>query len=193
MSGLEWNDELKLELLRLKSEITPQSLKILSPGIGLGDLSKKKPAKNPVFAEITSQQLQSKVNSPSSNLSSSDLKTQTTNSPIAKTAMFRLDKFGLIKLYTQSNLLDLLFVMLSILSGSILLSMFISTSAIDICQSLFLGELESEYTYLRPVLVGTVTMVMYRSFFRLTSGLTIGEFIVWPSELKQKRLNGLMG
>ncbi|SME94485.1 hypothetical protein [Pseudobacteriovorax antillogorgiicola] len=200
MSGLEWNDELKLELLRLKAEINPQSLKVLSKGIGIGNIKSVK-ANNPIFEEETKRHMRvAKATVSNSQRPSYTMPLKPSEQAPIPTPRYieqaaNIQKGRGFRLFFQSHLLDILFILFSITVGVLFLGIIFDR------QHLSAGHWDQWFP-LRLVegvsLVSAAAIVyglfgIYFLFFRLAMGMTLGESMFFPPKKVEKKPSGWAG
>lgn len=172
MSNLEWNDELRMELLRLKAEISPENLRVLSKGLGLGVTGKR------VVTVVESNDDVSFSKPPVGEAQPQQNFDQVIH-PRSQPEVPELQPFwGRIKRVLLVHLVDLTFIVLCLMLGALSLAFVFQWGGLgtNYWQQLQDFLKNQGYVFLASAIYGL--FVVYFIFFRTFLGKTLGEELI---------------
>ena len=194
LNGLDWNEEMKLELLRLKAELSPQKFRVIGKGIGIGEVKIQK-NENPIFAEITNsrmqQQSQQGVKSRTQTYTTplSPFKSKSDEKPTKKRGKKIQNPQHFI--FLKSHIVDILFILSTILVGILSLGLildfnnFSSGNWYHWLPSRLVEQLG--YFSVGAIIYGLFGV--YFIFFRFALGKTLGELLIFQGSSDDKKLS----
>lgn len=177
MSLPRWDDEMKFELLRLKSELKPENFRVLHQPMGLGTLTKKPSSnKNPITE--STKNLRASPSPLEARPSSPKLRSAPQAAPIPTPVVRTKPQSALLRTFFV-HALDISFVLLTVVIGVLLTIWVIDPTHFSKNPELLKRSIPVQFISKNSALALVAGLYaffsLYWLFFKLVSGSTLGE------------------
>lgn len=178
MVGFEWTDDMKMELMRLKSELSHKSIAVIEKGIGVGSFKKVR-SEAPVTSKTLEQTIPMRTKTPTNQYK---LPLRRQNLAFHKKEE-RLSSFQKLpkKWRYMTFFCDMIFVLLTFVLAKSILTLVLGEVEIFGDKSNFYLPLLSKqsWNFIYSFLLILFLFALYRFVFKFVMGHTLGENIFY--------------